>query len=196
MRLAHGSKNPHLSATFVPFMLFKRKSYEVTGGHTVIRDNPFDDFELGRTVKRLGMRWALFEGADWVNVRAYSGNMDAFKAISRSIFPAVYYRLSLFALLSVVLLGIGFLPIIAFAVGALSFPHENGFLMVGIGLIGMVATPWLIVCRKFKHGLVMVPFYPFSMFLMLLVALHSAVTYSLGFAHWKDRRIGGRRVRL
>ena len=196
MRLAHGSKNPHLSATFGPFMLFKRKSYEVTGGHTVIRDNPFDDFELGRTVKRLGMRWALFEGADWVNVRAYSGNMDAFKAISRSIFPAVYYRLSLFALLSVVLLGIGFLPIIAFAVGALSFPHENGFLMVGIGLIGMVATPWLIVCRKFKHGLVMVPFYPFSMFLMLLVALHSAVTYSLGFAHWKDRRIGGRRVRL
>ena len=196
MRTAHESKNPHLSATFGPFMLFKRAAYEMIGGYEAIRSNSLDDFALGRNTKRQGLKWTLFEGINWVTILAYNGNIDVFKAVSRSIFPALYYRVSILVLLAMVVLGLGFLPLFTLMVGAMSYPEEKELLFVGMGLIGMVTIPWLIICLKFKHSLLFVPFYPLSIALMVAVALHSFLTYSLGFTRWKDRRIAGRRVRL
>ena len=196
MKIAHESGNPHLSATFGPFMLFKREAYEAIGGYESIRSNSLDDFELGRNIKRRGLKWMLFEGVNSVRVLAYKGNIDAFKGVSRSVVPALYYRVSAFLLLSMVVLGLGFLPLLTFAVGAISYPHEMEFLFVGTGLIIIVAIPWLIVCQKFKHNLLIVPFYPLSIALMVAVGLHSIVMYSFGQVHWKDRRIVGRRIRF
>ena len=108
MRTAHRSKNPHLSATFGQFIFFKREAYEFMGGHKAISDNPLDDFELGRLAKKVGLKWKLLKGTNQVRVLAYQGNRAAFRAISRSIFPVFYYRTSVFAALSAVVLGLVF----------------------------------------------------------------------------------------
>lgn len=196
MKIAHKSRNSHLSATFGQFMLFKREAFETIGGYERIRANPFDDFELGRNTKRHGLKWVLFAGVNWVRVLPYKGNIDVFRAVSRSLIPALYYRVSLVALLSIIVLILGFMPLLTIAIGALSYPQDKEFLFVGAGLIGMIAAPWFIVCQKFKHSLLVVPLYPLSIALMVAVALHSLVTYGLGSVHWKNRQLIVGRIRF
>jgi hypothetical protein len=64
-------QNPHLSATFGQFILFELGAYKAIGGHKAIAANLFDDFELGRLIKRKGLKWMLFDGSNWVQVLAY-----------------------------------------------------------------------------------------------------------------------------
>jgi chlorobactene glucosyltransferase len=196
MKTAHATSNPHLSATFGQFILFERNAYRVIGGHEAIYDNLFDDFELGRLTKTKGLKWMLFDGANWVHVLAYKGNADAFKAVSRSVFPAIYYRVSVLTVLSIVVMGLGFLPPVTLLVSVFSHPVEPRFLLAATVSIVLVAVPWLILSRKFKHSTLLVPLYPLSMGLMLAVGFHSMVTHGLGLTTWKGRRVGKRRIRL
>ena len=196
MKIAHVSNNSHISATFGPFMLFSRAAYEAIGGYAAVRGNTLDDFELGRTIKRRGLRWMLFVGVNWVRILPYKGNIDAFKGVSRSIFPALYYRVSLFVLLLTVVLGLGLLPLFTLAIGVISYPEEKDNLFVSLALIGLVAIPWFIVCKKFQHSLLIVSLYPLSIVLMAVVAFHSLFTYSFGSTHWKGRKVIGQKARF
>ena len=196
MKTAHSTRNPHLSATFGQFILFERTAYSDIGGHEAIHDNMFDDFELGRLIKRRGLKWMLFDGANWVHVLAYKGNIDAFKAVSRSLFPAVYYRVSILMVISILIIGLGLLPPLTVLAGILSYPIEVASLFAATISIGLVAIPWLILCRKFKHSALMVPLYPLSMALILAVGFHSMLTHGLGRTTWKGRQVGKRRIRL
>lgn len=196
MKAAHKGRSPNLSATFGQFMLFKRESYMAIGGHEAIRNNPLDDLELGRVIKKLGLKWKLLTGGKHVQVQAYRGNFDAFKGVSRSVFPALHYSSTLLVLFAIVLLGLGVVPTLTVAVGAISYPYGSGLSIRPILLICMVGIPWFVVCLKFKHNAIMVLFYPLSIVLMVAVGLHSFITHALGFANWKERRITGRRWRL
>ena len=196
MKTAHSTRNPHLSATFGQFILFDRAAYSDVGGHEAIHDNMFDDFELGRLVKGKGLKWMLFDGANWVHVLAYKGNVDAFKAVSRSLFPAVYYRVSILMMLSVLIIGLGLLPPLTVLAGIMSYPIEIESLFAATLSIGLVAIPWLILCRKFKHSSLLVPLYPVSMALILAVGFHSMFTHGLGRTTWKGRQVGKRKIRL
>jgi len=196
MKAAHKSHNPHLSATFGQFMLFKREAYDSIGGHESIRGNPFDDFELGRMTKRQGLKWMLFEGASYVKVLPYKGNIDAFKGISRSIFPAVDYRVSVLALLSVVVLTLGFLPPLTVAINYIGSDQRTIILIIALASIILIIIPWYIICRKFNHSLITIPFYPFSIALMVIIGIHSLTTYGFGVTLWKGRRLGKRRIIL
>ena len=99
----------------------------------------------------------LFDGANWVHVLAYKGNVDAFKSVSRSLFPAVYYRVSILMMLSVLIIGLGLLPPLTVLAGIMSYPVEIESLFAATLSIGLVAVPWLILCRKFKHSSLLVP---------------------------------------
>jgi glycosyltransferase involved in cell wall biosynthesis len=66
LQLAHLSKNSYLSASYGQFMLFKRESYILSGGHRKIKDIAVDDFGLGRLIKSSGLKWALKDGTNMV----------------------------------------------------------------------------------------------------------------------------------
>ena len=85
MSIAHRSRNSYLSATFGQFMMFKKTAYELIGGHQLIRNNRLDDFELGRNIKRNGLRWYLVDGSNMVKALPYHGNFEAMHGIARSI---------------------------------------------------------------------------------------------------------------
>jgi len=189
MKKAHGSKNTHLSATFGQFMLFNRGVYNAIGGHEEIRGNPLDDFELGRATKKRGFQWALFDGTDSVRVLPYKGNIDAFRGVSRSVFPAIYHRFSVLLVGSALLLGVGFLPILMLAMTFINDTEELMVLTVAASSIGIIALTWLIMCLRFHRSSVIVLFYPLAMGLMVLVAFHSMVTYRFGQTSWKNRNI-------
>jgi chlorobactene glucosyltransferase len=196
MKMAHRLSNPQLSAAFGQFMLFRRAGYELIGGHKAVRNNPFDDFELGRLVKRTGLTWNLFDGADCLRVLPYAGNKAAFRGVSRSLFPAFDFRVSVYALLLFTVVCLGFLPLLTLGNVVGDASHSGLMRLVATVSVGMMIVPWIIVCRRFRHSTFVALLYPFSIALMVLVSLHSLVTYSFGRVTWKDRRLSGRRIRF
>ena len=62
--------------------------------------------------------------------------------------------------------------------------------------LGMIGASWIIGCRKFKHSIFTVLFYPLSITLIITLGLHSIVTYLFRATDWKKRTIKGRRIRL
>tara|TARA_Y100000588_G_scaffold163404_1_gene177511 strand:- start:697 stop:1857 length:1161 start_codon:yes stop_codon:yes gene_type:complete len=185
-----------LSTAFGQFMLFKRKSYEEIGGHYSIKDEPLDDFSLGRMAKRMGLRRLIFQASDWVSVLPYQNSADAFRGVSRSVFPAMNYSVTVFLGLCVMLCSIGFLPISTIILTTVGF-RESEFttLLSGVSLL-MVAITWLATCLRFRHNLLLVLFHPVSILLMLSVAGHSLVNYVFRKSSWKDRRIVGQKIRF
>ena len=198
MKRAHKSQNPHLSATFGQFMLFKRDAYHAVGGHLAIRENPLDDIELGRGIKKRVLKWILLEGSNSVQVLPYRGNTDAFMSVSRSVFPFFSNRFNIvgllqvfviLGLLSTLLLSLAFLPLFTVATKVMSYRQEMGVLAVSTLTIAMVAIPWMVVCLKFNRSPLTVLFYPLSISLIVVVGIHSMLTYGRGITSWKDRRI-------
>ena len=82
-------------------MLFRKDAYFLTGGHKNIKDLAVDDFGLGRLVKSSGLRWKLMDGTSIVSALPYSNLYDTVKGISRSLSPALDYRLSLIFSISI-----------------------------------------------------------------------------------------------
>ena len=196
MKSAKKKRSPYLSATFGQFMLFKRESYELIGRHAGIRNNPLDDFSLGRISNKLGLNWVLLEGATCIKTLGYAGNIDAFKGISRSVFPALNYHLSIFVVLSITLLGLAYLPLITLINDTVFSDGNNKFTLMSTMSLSMIASSWIIACRKFKHSIFTVLFYPLSITLIITLGLHSIVTYLFRATDWKKRTIKGRRIRL
>lgn len=191
MRSAHKKRIPSFSSTFGQFMLFRREAYFAIGGHARICGNPLDDFNLGRMIKRLGLKWVLFEGINCVEVLAYQGNIDAFKSISRSIFPVINYRVSVFVLFFTALLAVGLMPLFILLDTSVSASQKDELMVMSVMSLGMIVISWVVVCLKFKHSALTVLFYPLSILPMLLAGCHSMVTHGFGFASWKDRKIMG-----
>lgn len=189
MKQAHKSGSPHLSAAFGQFMLFKREAYESIGGHAAVKTTPLDDLGLVRLTKKIGLKWMLFEGANSVQVLPYKGNSDALKGISRSVFPALYYRFSLLMLGTAILLTVGYLPIVLLVTSIMSHPENSSKLLMAAASISMIAAPWFIICRKFDHTRLTTLFYPVAITLMIVLAFHSMAVYRMGFTSWKDRKI-------
>ena len=194
IRLAHKKTNRFLSATFGQFMLFRREAYESIGGHFTIAGEPLDDFCLGRKTKSKGLQWALFQGTGTVAVAASSSNRETIRSVSRSLFPALNYSLSVFVLLTLTFSAVGFLPLLTLVNGALWANQEYQRLVISACSLCLILASWYIVCRKFHHSLLLPLFHPLSTFFMLLVGYHSVISYAFQITHWKGRNIPNRRI--
>lgn len=187
-KIAHRSRNSFMSPTFGQFMFFKTDSYRSIGGHAAVRANPLDDFELGRLTKKLGLTWMLFEGVNHVQVLPYRNGVDAFRGISRSLYPAAYYSLTVLLLGSVTLLMLSFIPLYILLTGFGSVTRDFETMIIAGASIGVISGTWLIVCYKFKHNMFTVFVYPIAMGFVVVVAIHSMITYLLGLQTWRNRR--------
>ena len=196
MAYAHRSRNQYLSAAFGQFMLFRREAYKLTGGHAEIRNTPLDDFTLGRITKKLGLKWVLYQGTESVQTLGYKGDVEAFRGISRSVFPAINYRVSVFILFSVILMALSFLPLITLVASVLLTQQSTELLVLSTMSLSMIIISWGIVCRKFKHSVLTILFYPLSVAVVIVLAWHSFITYTFGVTNWKSRRILGQKIRL
>ena len=196
MKIAHSLRNPYLSATFGQFMLFKRSAYESCGGHEGIKDNAIDDLELGRVIKRSGFRWVLLDGSEAVESLAYGGGLDAIKGISRSIFPALNYRVSILLALSTVLMGVALLPIGHLVDIAFLEARARLVSVVCLMSVSMVGVSWLTVCRRFNHGFSTVLLFPFCVTVVVVVAYYSMCASILRFESWKGRDITRKKIRI
>ncbi|MQF82635.1 glycosyltransferase [SAR202 cluster bacterium AD-802-E10_MRT_200m] len=196
LKLAHWKQNAQMSATFGQFILFTRIAYTSIGGHQMVHNNPLDDFELGRLVKKRGFQWRLIRGKNWVRVLPYKGNKEAFLGISRSVFPALNYRVSFLLFLIMFSLFLIFLPLAILIDSVFSNGNDLPVIAISTVSVGNIFISWFIACREFNHSWVFSFCYPVSVAIMIMVGIYSFITYSSGSTYWKGRRLPGKRLRI
>ncbi len=196
LRLAQRIQSSLLSAGFGQFMLFKTSSYRLIGGHEIINDDPLDDFNLARLARKMKLKVELCQGTHCVKVLPYKGNLETFKGISRSVFPTLNYSVSVFSIFSIVIIGLGFMPITTLLFTVLFHTGFGDLFFLSLLTLCIVTSSWFIICKNFGHCMAMVACYPISMAMMILVGSHSVLTYTLGVTNWKSRKISIRRIRF
>ena len=196
LEIAHSSTNSYLSASYGQFMLFRKDGYFLTGGHKNIKDLAVDDFGLGRLVKSSGLRWKLMDGTSIVSALPYSNLYDTVKGISRSLSPALDYRLSLIVSISIGLMVLFYFPVLCLF---MSF-NEGGYFdyrsILSFGSIIQLLLSHLIIFKRFSHSLTVLPFVHVSVILMIMIACHSLFSNLFGYATWKQRNTAIRKIKF
>jgi len=187
MKLAINLNAPFLSATFGQFMLFKKSSFNDIGGFEAIKDNPVDDFQLGRNIKKNLFKWMLYDAAFRITTRTYNTNKDLISGYSKNIFPAVGYSISIFVVIFLILISFvlgSTIPIILFALGIL---QNQQLILLCISLLILLFISWGIVTIRFKYS-IFTPFsFPLLISLILLLALRSFIDNVFYSSTWKGR---------
>ena len=196
VKLAYSSKSPYLSANFGQFMMFRKEAYITIGGHSYLRNNLLDDFELGREIKRNGLKWNLYDGSKDITTRMYSRSREAFTGLSRSIFPVFDYRISAFILAVAILSSLAILPQLYIINSTLDGDSNQLLVFLSYFSMIMLSLSWLVTCVKFNHNLLIVLIYPIIIIIMLSIGIHSVFTNMTGTTLWKERRISKFKIKL
>ena len=196
VKLAYSSKSPYLSANFGQFMMFRKEAYITIGGHSYLRNNLLDDFELGREIKRNGLKWNLYDGSKDITTRMYSRSREAFIGLSRSIFPVFDYRISAFILAVAILSSLAILPQLYIINSTLDGDSNQLLVFLSYFSMIMLSLSWLVTCIKFNHNLLIVLIYPIIIIIMLSIGIHSVFTNMTGTTLWKERRISKFKIKL
>jgi chlorobactene glucosyltransferase len=175
-------------------MLFRRRSYEKSGGFEAIKQNVLDDLQLPQEVTAAGMRYRLFDGTNNVSCRMYHNLKEVHEGLSKNTFAAFGYSmpLSIFTWLWVTF--VFWEPIIA--LGIRRMPDYPPLLSLGLAAISILASVLLftVYFQRFKFPLYMVFFYPFSVLLMTIIAFSSMFLTLSGQTTWKDRKLPDRKL--
>jgi len=196
LQLAHWSKNSYLSASYGQFMLFKRESYMLSGGHKKIKDIAVDDFGLGRLIKSSGLRWILKDGTSMVTSLPYNDMLETVKGISRSLAPALNYRISVILLVTLMLMGLFFAPIFNLYFYVINRDHFDFLEILSLVTVFLLLGSYLLSCKIFSHSLLVILFIHFTVIFMILIAYHSLISNLFRLATWKDRNIVIKKVKF
>ena len=196
LQWAHLSKNSYLSASYGQFMLFKRESYILSGGHKKIKDIAVDDLGLGRLIKSSGLRWTLKDGTSMVTSLPYNDTLETVKGVSRSLAPALNYRISLILLISVFLFGLFFSPVFNLYFYVIDGGHFEFLEILSLVTIFLLLGSYFLSCKRFSHSLIVVLFIHVTVIFMILSAYHSLLSNLFRIATWKDRNVVIRKLKF
>ena len=196
IKIAHSLNNSYLSATFGQFMLFKKDAYIKIGGHKKLRDNAIDDFQLGRFIKKSKLKWMLLDGTDMVESLPYTNKRDAMNGISRSVFPALNYSVTTLLVFSIVLVCITFIPLITVGYGLMGTFTDSEYWTISVFSLFVILISWTLTCRRFNYSLLIVPFFPICVLVMLMVAYHSMLATIFKTTVWKGRNLSNKKLRF
>ena len=197
IKLSQKLNNSYLSLTFGQFMLFNKDAYSSIGGHKEIKNNILDDFNLGRMIKKHGYKWMLIDGTKHVESQMYENSKDTINGVSRSIFPALNYHISIFIITVGILILIGIVPIYIILSEFLTSTNQpiNRVAFSYITFINMIIS-WAIMCTKFNHNILTALIHPIIIALMIITGIHSLLSNLSGSIKWKDRKISKRNIRM
>lgn len=85
--------DPKVPFALGAFTLIRRSLYAATGGHSVFRSHPIEDFMLARLAKRSGARISVAIACDLVSLRRYHGFADMRRRIPRGLRAAASDRI-------------------------------------------------------------------------------------------------------
>lgn len=165
------------------FNLVRREAYLKAGTHRAIRMRPDDDMKLAKLLKGRGFRQDVASGVGLVGVEWHRTVRGAVRGLTKSMFPAMDYRLGPVALVTPLLLLTNVLPFAGVVLGRGATRALSGLSVAVILLVYAYQER-----RKgLGTSLLYAALHPFSMSVFVYAMLRSACTIlANGGVEWRD----------
>lgn len=160
------------------FNLIRRSAYEAVGTHRALANAVVDDLELGRLVKRHGLRQAVVRGEHLLSVRWQVGLSGVVSGLEKNAFAGVEYSLARAVATCLALATLGIVPFLGTALG----PARSLWVTAVLAVIGVQAV------RARQAGLPAWPalFHPLAVAVLIYAIARSTVlTLRRGSVQWR-----------
>jgi len=188
-------KSQALVAANGKFMLFRKLSYQLIGGHREVRTEAAEDIALARRIKKEGMKWRMIDATDCISTRMYRGFVSAWQGFSKNFFAIFDYRLIPALFVWCWMLLITWQPLIEAAMGVVRL-NFNGQFYAAVVTILFAVIIWSVVAVKVKLPIKIVFLYPLAMTVASGLGFASIVLTVLGKTSWKGRMLPRRRIKF
>jgi chlorobactene glucosyltransferase len=187
--LAERVRAAFLSVSIGQFLLFRRSAYDLSDGHTAVRDKVVEDFELARNIKKAGLQWRFVDATPRIHCRMYHNFREVFDGLSKNLF-LVFGNVFFFALAWGALV-ISFLEpqlILLLALLGVILPIK----LIGLSIlaIGQAILLWGITDLRFGFPIKQAALYPITIVLSVFIGLRSLVAHTFKRdVTWKGRSV-------
>ncbi len=113
------SKNENYVAANGQFILIKRKTYDLIGGHKEVKGNVVEDMELARAVKRKNEKVITCLGDQAISCRMYESFGDSLNGFSKNFYPGFKVSKFVFLILITLFLILFFVPLFLILVNSI-----------------------------------------------------------------------------
>ena len=187
--LANTSKFPFFSAAFGQFLLFKRDSYNLIGGHKTIKVEILDDFELGRNISRNKLILKMINGVKDIETFSYNSEKEALRGFSRTIFPFFYQSLIGFLILWFLFISMTFIPFLMIFVEFFNITLDENKNSLILLIWTLLSCSWVLAALRSKQSIFLAILFPFAMLVTSIIGFYSVVSFLIDNIHWKNRNV-------
>ena len=187
--LANTSKFPFFSAAFGQFLLFKRDSYNLIGGHKTIKVEILDDFELGRNISRNKLKLKMINGVKDIETFSYNSEKEALRGFSRTIFPFFYQSLIGFLILWFLFISMTFIPFLMIFVEFFNITLDENKNSLILLIWTLLSCSWVLAALRSKQSIFLAILFPFAMLVTSIIGFYSVVSFLIDNIHWKNRNV-------
>jgi len=186
VRLVERSPDPKFVAANGMLMLFRRSAYAAIGGHATCGQHIVEDMEMGKAIKRAGLRTSLVDISRLIAVEMYDTPRDVWNGYTKNLYAGLGRNPFLLSFVVLYYLLLFVLPLVLAVSGALLGDGQTAgrfLLLTGLGLVVKA-----IVDQRFGVPLRWSMAMPLSALLLVAIGLNSARrSWSrLGYS-WKGR---------
>jgi len=179
LRFIYTKQNPSFVAANGQLILIDRKSYDLIGGHTAVKDCVVEDMELARLIKTNNLKLVTAVGGDSVFCKMYDGFGTAFNGFSKNFFAGFNTNPFIFILMLLVF------EIFFLLLPVLSFLNPVFLIPVALILFNRIA----ISAVAHRNLILDIILHPLQMILLFIIGINSIIKFKQRKLTWKDRKI-------
>lgn len=175
------SNNPRLGLAHGACILVERAAYRRLGGHSLVRQELFEDTALARRWRELGERGLGLDGSEIVRVRMYDGLGAIWQGFQKNFYPGFRSKAVFWIFLSLHF-ALYLLPFLALPFAG-SGPGGGAVLGAALLVLGMR----LLLAIRFGDPVWSFLLHPVAESFLLAVGIRSWWRWSHGGVDWKGR---------
>ena len=179
LRLVYSSPWRPFVAANGQFMLFRKKAYLDTGGHSGVRDRVVEDMELARKIRGSRMRMMTALGGRGVYCRMYDSFSASFQGFSKNFYPGFNTGPAAFIMMLLFFEAAFLLPFLI----ALADPYFA--VIAGTVLLQRM----LLSVTDRQNPLINALLHPVHMAVLLVTGINSLIQTRRGTLTWKGRKL-------
>ena len=182
-----------LAASNGQFMLFRRRAYELVGGHASVRLSVVEDVALTRRLRAMGLEWRLLDGSGHVRCRMYRSLRQVVAGLGKNLFALFDYSVLVFLFVWLWLFLVFWEPALVLLFGCLTARVTIVHMAPAAVAVVLSLFSWGLAHWRFHAPMYLTLLYPLSILLSVAVAIRSMLLTLLGYTAWKGRPLPRRR---
>ncbi len=190
--IARVRRTPSLGLAHGVCILAESETYRRLGGHSLVKNELFEDTSLARAWRAAGENSQVIDGRNIVTVRMYTNFVGIWNGFSKNYYPAFgsfasFAAFQLHMAISSVLLPLGLTALVV--VGQLPVSW--------LAVASASLLPRALIALRFRHPVWSVLLHPFQVIVMIALGIWSwwLVEHGRGVS-WKGRRYEGSELRV